>query len=531
MKHTLLFTAFMFLFFQCALAQNYILDNTFGTTGEIINPAIQSGQYIQLQSDGKIMGCYLSNYSTAGNVHLARFNVDGSIDTSFGTNGYLSTNVVNETGGHSMMKIQSDGKILVTGSKFNSSISKYLFMTNRYNTDGSIDTSFGINGSAITNIGASTNDFSFGIDIQTDGKILVVGYSSFAGNDDTSIVRYLSTGQLDTSFAVNGVFTYNFGTCSIPNHGIYSNDLGEDVKVNSVGKIIVGVTTDVNESVAHNGEHGFFCLNSDGTLDTSFGNNGQKVVDYGGISSLEVLKLTADDKIIATGEHDYWVGTNQFANIAIVKLLSNGNYDTSFGTNGIVITNYSATSLGEVIHDLCIQPDGKIICLGNAADASGLFADFLLVRFNTDGTIDTTFNSVGYLKVNFNNTSSIGNSLLIQNDGKLLCSGEFITSSSSSVCMARLEIDNLSTTNFDSNNNITISPNPFKDSITISTKDINLSLATIELYDISGRKISNFTTENTNNFTFSINSNLSKGNYFLKITDQQTTQTFKLIKE
>ena len=382
MKHTLLFTAFMFLFFQCALAQNYILDNTFGTAGELNNPLITSGQVIQLQSDGKIVSCYLSSYSTSGNVHLVRFNVDGSIDTTFGTNGFVNSILFSETGGINMLKIQSDDKIIVTGDRTTStgsSAGNIHFSTARYNINGTLDTAFGVNGYAIADFGAINGDTSKAIEIQNDGKILVGG-SVYSSDSDLAIVRYLSNGLLDTSFATNGKFTYNFGTTTIP----YSNGLSSDdvigIKINSMGKIIVGATTNVNGSIDRNIEFGFICLNYNGALDTSFGNNGQNVINFGGTAYLDNLKITADDKIIATGEHDYTVGTNQLSNIPLVKLLANGNLDTSFGNDGIVLTNRDTTNSFDIVHDLSIQPDGKIICFGQTPNSTLTAADFLLIN-------------------------------------------------------------------------------------------------------------------------------------------------------
>ncbi|MBC7524900.1 MAG: T9SS type A sorting domain-containing protein, partial [Flavobacterium sp.] len=495
-------------------------------------------QSIAIQTDGKIIavGYLPSTTSTTDyeNFGVLRLNTNGAIDTTYGTNGFVNSVLFSETGGSNMIKIQSDDKIIVTGnytSSTGASTTNTDFSTARYNINGTLDTTFGVNGYAITDFGSINGETSRTVEIQNDGKILVAGSAHYP-NYDLAIVRYLSNSLLDTSFATNGKFTYNFGTTTIPFSNGLSSDEVSAIKINSLGKIILGATTNVNESSNNNSNFGFICLNSNGTLDTSFGNNGQKVVDFGGASYLDNLKITTDDKIIATGEHDYTVGTNQLTNIPLVKLLANGNFDTSFGNNGIVLTNRDATNTFDIVHDLSIQADGKIICFGATPNSTNTSADFLLIRFNIDGTIDSTFNTIGYKTVSFNSSSAVGYSFLIQNDGKIVCSGAInLTSSASGVgCLARLEIDNLSTNSFEKNK-FYISPNPFSDSITISTKDINLSLVTIELYDISGRKISNFTTENTNNFNFSINSNLSKGNYFLKITDQQTTQTFKLIKE
>jgi uncharacterized delta-60 repeat protein len=156
------------------------------------------------------------------------------------------------------------------------------------------------------------------------------------------------------------------------------------------------------------------------------------------------------------------------------------------------LTNRDSTNIFDIVHDLTIQIDGKIVCFGATPNSTNTSADFLLIRFNTDGTIDSTFNNTGYKTVNFNGSSAVGYSFLIQNDGKLLCSGVIYQSSSVYVgCLARLQFDNLATNTL-TNKSFTIYPNPFSETITIESKEVNLQNATLELYDSIGRKLSDF---------------------------------------
>ena len=528
MKNNLLYTLFFIVFLQNSFSQTVSLDPTFGTDGKVINPTITDHQIIKLQSDGKIVSCYLSNYSTLGNIHLTRFNPDGSIDTSFGINGIVNSILFTEVGGFNMMKIQSNNKIIVTGNLFNLGNGGYNFATARYNSDGTLDTSFGVNGYAIADFGASNGDWSTTVEIQNDGALLIGGYVS-QNSVDAAIVRYLSNGVLDTSFGINGKFTYNFGTNTIPFSNGFSSNQVVAIRVNSVGKIILGIYTDVNESFIDYANFGFICLNQNGTIDTSFGNNGVKVVDFGDKDSIINMQLTTDNKIIATGYHGYTVGVSNYVNIPLVKLLENGNYDTSFGNNGIVLTNRDSSNLTDLSYDLSIQPDGKIICFGTTPDPVNSGTDFLLIRFNTNGSLDTTFNNVGYKSIDFSTSNAIGTSFLIQNDGKFLCAGG-LSDNSPTGCLARLQIDNLAT-NALTNKPLSIYPNPFSEYITIESKDLNLQNATIEIYDTTGRTLSTITATDSTNFTIPTNKNLSKGAYFLKITNEGKTETVKMIKQ
>jgi uncharacterized delta-60 repeat protein len=510
---------------QNCFSQTVVLDPTFGTGGKVVNSSITSGQVIQLQSDGKIVSCYLSNYSTSGNIRLTRFNIDGSIDTSFGINGFVNSILYTQVGGFNMIKILSNDKIIITGSLFNLGNGGHNFATTRYNSDGTLDTSFGVNGYAVTDFGAINGDWSNTIEIQNDGALLIGGYVGQNGND-AAIVRYLSNGVLDNSFGINGKLTFNFGTNTIPFSSGMSSDSVVSIRVNTIGKVILGVFTDVNESLEGYANFGFICLNQNGTIDTSFGNNGVKVVDFGDKDEISNMQLTADNKIIASGYHGYTVGGSNYINIPLVKLLENGNYDNSFGINGKVITSKDGTNTYDRVFDLKLQNDGKIVCFGGTPNIELTHANFLLIRFNENGSIDTTFNTNGFVTVDFNSTNDYGSSFIIQNDGKFLCAGSIDFNIGA---LARFEYSNLSNSYFE-NKSFSVFPNPFSQSITIESKAINLQNSTIELYDISGRKLSDFAIE-SNNSTIQMDTNVSKGNYFLKITNEGKTETIKIVKQ
>ncbi len=521
MKHTLLFTAFIFLFFQCALAQNYILDNTFGSGGKVITSfgsADSNMASMSLQADGKILTCGSYYDGLVNQIALSRYNIDGSLDNSFGTNGKvltpIGTNLENE---HNTVRVLNNGKILVSGT--NGTSSSYDFAIVQYNSNGSLDLTFGNNGVVLSDFNNEHNIST--LEIQTDNKIVIGGsilIPSSNNNSNFAIARYNIDGSKDTSFGINGLVSINIGTVS--NNLTVSDDYVDALKIQSDGKIIASGLTSLNNG----GDFGMVRLNTDGSIDSSFGINGRVITDFGSIEEANAIQILSDGKIILSGIYYYNSDTNE--KVVIAKYNSNGTLDATYGTSGKVITDFGNSSPVDFAFSSQIQTDGKLLIIGYVKNAT---ADAFIAIYNIDGTLDTSLNSSGFLFIDFGVNEDAVTSVF-QTDGKLLLGGATYNGSIANFMLLRLEIDNLSTKSFE-NNKFYISPNPFTDSITISTKDINLSLATIELYDISGRKISNFTTENTNNFTFSINSNLSKGNYFLKITDQQTTQTFKLIKE
>ena len=167
-----------------------VLDTSFDTDGktttDIGSSTTDSANAVAIQNDGKIVVAGTSN----GDFALVRYNSDGSLDTSFGVGGKKTTDIGSSTtDAANAVAIQNDGKIVVAGT------SDGNFALARYNYNGSLDTTFGTTGIVTTDIG-STTDVAYGITVQSDGKILLTGVSS----GDFAVVRYAATGGLDTTF-------------------------------------------------------------------------------------------------------------------------------------------------------------------------------------------------------------------------------------------------------------------------------------------------------------------------------------------
>ena len=197
-------------------------DTSFSSDGKVTTDlgfiAIDIGRSVALQSNGKIIVAGDSN----GDFALVRYNTDGSLDTSFSTDGKVTTGfgLLTIDIGYSLA-IQADGKILVAGTDGTD------FALARYNSDGSLDTSFSSDGKVTTDLGFIAVDIGYSIAVQADGKIVVAGVS----NGDFALVRYNSDGSLDTSFSSDGKVTTDFGLLTIDT--IYS------LVVQADGKILV----------------------------------------------------------------------------------------------------------------------------------------------------------------------------------------------------------------------------------------------------------------------------------------------------
>src|SRR5262249_41974587 len=140
---------------------------------------------------------------------LARYNGDGSLDTSFGTGGEVTT-VLSLADFAESVAIQTDGKIVAAGISQQSATAQDFGLA-RYNSDGSLDTNFGRGGKVLTDF-AGSNDGAFDVAIQTDGKIVAAGFSfQFTASENFALARYNSNGVLDTTFGAGGKVTTDFG--------------------------------------------------------------------------------------------------------------------------------------------------------------------------------------------------------------------------------------------------------------------------------------------------------------------------------
>jgi len=205
-----------------------------GTVATSFGSYEDSGKSVILQPDGKILVAGYSYHDILNSdFALARYNPNGSLDTSFDIDGKLIT----AFGGQGLsIALQTDGKVLVSGFSYNSYLSGNAdFALARYNIDGSLDTTFSGDGKLTTNFGVGFN-VSTGVTLQSDGKILVVGTSG--SGSAFALARYNLDGNLDTSFDGDGMLTTGLG----------SNASASSVVLQSDGKILVAGTVGSNNS-------------------------------------------------------------------------------------------------------------------------------------------------------------------------------------------------------------------------------------------------------------------------------------------
>jgi uncharacterized delta-60 repeat protein len=376
------------------------LDLGFGAGGKVTTAALWQAEGVALQMDGKIIVGGSANSDFA----LARYDPDGSLDTSFGSGGVVTTDLGRRGVDEGFdVAVQSDGKIVMVGRS--NGPTGYDFGVLRYDADGSLDPSFGTGGIVTTDFAGGT-DYAHGVAIQPDGKIVLAGHASVGGGsgNDFALARYNADGSLDASFGSGGKVTTNIAGAT---------DLGNAVALQPDGKIVVVGACDPSGSFDYHFALARYA--ADGTLDASFGQGGTIVGDLGSAGGVVVQP---DGKIIAAGNG---LGSSPLVTFDFVleRYNADGSRDTTFGNHGRIATDLSADQdFGE---DVALQPDGKIVVVGQKTTST--VYDLAIVRYATDGSVDTSFGTGGSFTTDFFGSGDIAKDVAIQADGKIVVAG------------------------------------------------------------------------------------------------------------
>jgi uncharacterized delta-60 repeat protein len=397
------------------------LDPTFGNGGKVttdVASRFEGVSALVIQPDGKIVagGESLLNpdFDDIG-FALARYNSNGSLDPSFGVGGKVITNLSFSSDEIGALAIQSDGKIIAAGQA-NSGLGLV-----RYNSDGSLDVSFGSGGKVLTPVNA--RNFGMAMAAQSDGKILVTSSKpTFPSGSAFLLVRYNSNGSLDSGFGSGGIVTTSFE----PN----SSDNSFALAIEDSGRIIVAGNT-------FNGVRRGFALaryESNGNLVPSFGSMGKVITVIDGVASeVLTLALQSDGRIQAAGISISDVNTYA----AYLRYDLDGTLDPGFGTGGALPADSLSTN-DNIVQRMAIVPDGHIFGVGNTRIAP---ADLFVVRYNSNGNFDSTFGQNGKTTIDFHGGNDTGQALAIQGDGKVIAAGgAFSSDTGFDFALARLEV-------------------------------------------------------------------------------------------
>ncbi|MDK9704150.1 MAG: DUF4347 domain-containing protein [Sulfuritalea sp.] len=357
------------------------LDSGFDGDGKVVALLGGYGEAFSMavQADG---GIVVGGYSATGandDFTLVRFNADGTLDTSFDGDGKVTTDfgtvVVQAHGAGNdqirAMAVDAAGNILTAGSNLNGTTGNYDFAIARYNPDGSLDTSFSLDGMLTTDFGPGSNDVATGIVIQTDGKILVAGYCGNLYTPDFAVARYNADGSLDSGFGTNGRVITSLSA---------NGDFARSLALQPDGKIVV-------VGSAYNGSNSDFALvryNPDGSLDVTFDSARQDTLNNSPIFTLRGNPVLLDSSV---GIYD-------------AELFAGGNYAGA----SVTISRHGGASADDVFSaagNLGMLTEGGSLMLSGVVIGEVVqnSAGTLRVAFNSNATpsrIDSTLSSMGY---------------------------------------------------------------------------------------------------------------------------------------
>jgi uncharacterized delta-60 repeat protein len=343
------------------------LDPSFGTGGKVttsFGTGYEGANAALVLSDKKIVAAGYAKVGTKGEFALARYKANGSLDTSFGTAGKVTTDV-GPAGSIYDAALQPDGKIVGVG--YAEPSGSIVFELARYNPNGSLDSTFGTGGKVTTSFGAGFA-YAESAALQPDGKILAGGFYYDGTLYHFALVRYNANGSLDASFGTGGKVITSIG----PTHSI-----GREVALQPDGKIVMG-------GYSFNGTTYDLTLiryNANGSVDSSFGNGGTVLTSFGTgwRSSVNKLLIQRNGKIVAAGytrltDRDFF---------ALARYKPNGTLDTSFGSGGKIKTPFG--TIDDYADAAVLQPDGKIVVGGTSVQTPDyLDSDFALARYQGD---------------------------------------------------------------------------------------------------------------------------------------------------
>ncbi len=478
---------------------NGSFDSTFDTDGRLFyffpKFAFDESTCSVKQNDGKVILAGISHVNGNEVLSACRYNIDGSIDTNFGSNGFFTyNNLFSDT--VKGIKVDSNGKIvIVSGQTF----IKLL----RLNSNGTVDTTFGTNGFANFN----SSSFSSGNDLKilNDNSILVVGTTTT--NTGQSLTTDFFLAKVDN----NGNLVQSFGTNGSTTLSSTAN-FDELLKVDTLsdGKII---TIGTFQNTNGNADIVVFKCNANGSLDTSFNTTGIFTIGIPNSADSPVsLAIQSDDKIMIADNY------NNLSNSLLFKLNPNGSLDTTFDIDGIIYLDPTKISYTSAILPII---NNKFIISGTVGAEDN---DFIVAKFNNNGSIDNGFGNNGYASVDFFNNYDLPSNVLISNDNNIILTGVTIVNNETfDFALCKLYLENELSNNDIINKPVSLFyPNPATSIIYLSD-----DVKDVEIVNIQGKKINSIIIHNTIQLD-----HLETGIYILQMKlENGTTINQKLIKK
>lgn len=493
------------------------LDKSFNKTGKkTIKVEEASAAFsVALQSDGKIVVAgYSRSSGNNDNFLVMRFNTNGTLDKTFGKSGKVITD--SGTNDHfTSIAIQDDDKIVIAGyTNINDLLNEMVLF--RYNANGSIDKKFGTGGKIFTDANGQ-NTSPAKVVVQPDKKIVVAATTGNGSNSDYVLFRFKPNGDPDPNFGTAGKVITDLG----------NNEVAKDMLIQPDGKIVVGGTSGEYPTT----DMLIVRYNKNGTFDNKFGTGGKVYTDFGGSDYLNSIAILQNSKIIAGGTSIMPPNNGQV--ITLAKYRPSGDYETSFGTGGLY--TYIDSNYDLIPSKMVLDKNKDIIVGGYAINGTNDY-DVLLMRFLGNGRIDSALGYQGKVFTDFGYTGDFLYSMTVQDDNKVIAAGP----SSDKIFLSRYIIDSIPPskgfiTQKKSNSylqpkapGLSLLPNPVKDILLVTGMQPSVSKH-LFITDITGRTIQQFTTT-AGSFSCNVNK-LLPGMYFIGVSENNKTNYLKFVKE
>lgn len=408
----LIFATLLFSITENLLAAPADLDASFGTGGKFVanTQPLSSGEAyaVLIQSNGKIILAGGASGNLGTDFTLTRLNSNGTIDTSFGTNGVATASIVNSAPEKIFaIALQADGKIVVAGnSSTPAPASVVQFAVFRFSSDGVLDTSFGTSGKTLTDFSSSVSE-GVSMVIQSDDKIVVAGTQ----DGKFAMARLNANGTMDTSFGAGGKKVSQIVT--------NGNATANVLLMQADGKFVVAGSRTGPTSAIDTAPVARF--NADGSFDVSFDGDG---LAFPKLAFIKAGAIDAMGRLVFGGQFAEQFGSRE--DFGLARLNSDGSPDTSFngtGTTKLKINN--GPSNESWINSLAIQTDGKIVAAGRSYGNPNGY-DFTLARFKENGTPEGSFGNNGAITTHMGAQQDWAYDLALQSDGKIVVAGSSV---------------------------------------------------------------------------------------------------------
>ena len=473
MKKITLISLFFLAFTMAAFAQfNGEADSTFADNGVLLYDHNGNGnnEFLWKMVAGPNGKLYAGGFIQGQNrdILLMRFNADGTPDASFGNNGAVQFDP--SLGGNDELAdlfVTSTGKIVIVGTTNAGNTDQIIA---RFNSDGTLDTSFKQTGYWIT--GVAGVDTWMTVWVDSSDRIVVAGSMSDGSGQNLAVGRLMPNGNLDPSFGFNGLNVFDYG----------SNERFLDIHWHDFSKRYYLLAL-------IDGKYSVMALNEDGDTENSFDGDGRKSLDLYGSDTESFMQVTTgpNGDLFLVGSV---ASSGDASDVLIVKMYNTGDLYLPFANNGIYRANLGQ-SASEYATEVLFLEDGTLLVSGVTQNAGD--QDLMTFMLASDGFFFSNYGQNGVMRYPVeNNVDEAGGWLCVDSAGKVYIYGTSVQPGNDDMVIIKLKTDEVSTAVKDqvpALTDLSVYPNPARDQLSLSFELPKATSVQINLHALDGRAI------------------------------------------